>query len=139
MAQQRAPRFATETQKRLKDMLNNLKWKTQDIEGLKLQLTVLFKMIHDLIDIPPSDYLTRTSSRTRKSNSHKYLQYFTSTDCFKNSFCFRTILVLKRLPSTVAEAPSLALFKRELSILTFEWGISPDHYPHPMMSVEHQN
>ena len=122
MAQMRAPRFVTRRHRNTNsfiDMFNHLKWKTQEVKLSKLQLTVLFKMLHDLIHIPPSDYLTPTSSMTRKFHSHKYLQYPTSTDCFKNSICSSTIPVWKRLPETVAKALSLASFKRKLSDLTF--------------------
>ena len=89
MIQRKAARFVTRRNRNtssVTDMLNHLEWETHEIRRPKLQLTELFKMLHGLIDIPPSDYLTPTSSRTRKFHSHKYRQYSTSTDCFKNSF-----------------------------------------------------
>ena len=81
----------------------------------KLQLIILFKIVHGLIDIPPTDYLTQTSSRTRTAHKYKYQQYSTSTDCFKYSFFPRTTPLWNRL----SEAPFLVSFKRELSNLTF--------------------
>ena len=85
----------------------------------KLQLIVLYKIVHGLIDIPPTDYLTQTSSRTRTAHKYKYQQYSTSTDCFKYSFFPWTIPLWKRLPAAAAKAPYLVSFKRELSHLTF--------------------
>ena len=40
---------------------------------------VLYKIVHELIDIPPSDYLTQNSSRARAAHKDKYEQYSTST------------------------------------------------------------
>ena len=140
MVQRRAARFVTRRYRNISsitDMLNYLEWETLETRRRKLQLTVISKIIHELIDIPLSEYLTPASSRTRASHSLKYQQHSTSTDCFKYSFFPpRTIPVWNRLPVTVAEAPSLASFKRELSDVTFYWGFSFQPWMYTqMMSV----
>ena len=89
MVQCRATRFVTRrcrSTSSVTDMLNHLGWATLETRRSKLQLTVLFKIIHKLIDIPPSEYLTPASSWTRASHSLKYQQYSISTDCCKYSF-----------------------------------------------------
>ena len=69
----------------VKDMLDYLGWESHETRS-KLQLIVLYKIVHGLIDIPPTDYLTQTNSRIRSAHKYKYKQYSTSTDCFKYSF-----------------------------------------------------
>ena len=57
----------------------------------KLQLIVLYKIAHRLINIPPTDSLSQISSRTRTAQKYKYQQDSTPTDCFKYNFFPRTI------------------------------------------------
>lgn len=122
MVQRRAARFVTNRFRNtssVSDMLDHLGWETHETRRTKLQLAVFYKIVHALIAIPASSYLTPANTRTRAAHSMKYQHYPTSTDCFKFSFFPRTIPVWNRLPATAAEAPSLASFKRELSDLTF--------------------
>ena len=122
MVQRRSARFVTNRYRNtssVTNMLDYLDWESHEMRRSKLQLIVLYKIVHGLIDIPPTDYLTQTSSRTRAAHKYKYQQYSTSTDCFKYSFFLRTIPLWNRLPAAAAEAPSLVSFKRELSNLTF--------------------
>ena len=100
-------------------MLDHLQWDTLENRTEKVQLIMLYKIVHDLVDIPSSTYLRPVTSRTRAANTHKFQQYSTSTDYYKYSFFPRTILAWNRLPASVAEAPSLAFFKRELSSQPF--------------------
>ena len=80
------------------DMFDYLGWESHETRRSKLQLIVLYKIVHGLIDIPPTDYLTQTNSRTRSAHKYKYKQYSTSTDCFKYSFFPRTIPLWNSLP-----------------------------------------
>ena len=90
--------------------------KSHETRRSKLQLIVLYKIVHGLIDIPPTDYATQTNSRTRSAHKYKYKQYSTSTDCFKYSFSPRTIPLWNRLPPALL---GILGFRRELSDLTF--------------------
>ena len=117
MVQHRAARFVTGRYRNtssLMDMLDYLRWETHESRRTKLQLTVFYKIVHDLIAIPHSRYLTPDSKNTRAAHSFKFQQYPTSTDCFKFSFFPRTIPVWNKLPAAAAVAPSLVSFKREL-------------------------
>ena len=125
MVQGRAARFVTSRYRNtssVTDMLDYLGWESHETRRSKLQLIVLYKIVHGLIDIPPDDYLIQGNSRTRAVNKFKFMfkyqfkyqSYSTSTESYKNSF-----LPENRLPATVAEAPSLVSFKRGLSDLTF--------------------
>ncbi|MCG8046534.1 MAG: hypothetical protein N0E48_12995, partial [Candidatus Thiodiazotropha endolucinida] len=101
------------------DMLSHLQWETLKSRRQKQQLTMLYKIIHNLVDIPSAEYLQLTTSRTRAAHSLRYNTYRTSTDGHKYSFFPRTIPVWNRLPASAAEAPSLASFKKELNTLPF--------------------
>ena len=119
MVQRRAAPFLTNRNtSRVTDMLDYLGREKHESRRTKLQLTVFYKIVHDLIAIPHSRYLTSASKKTRAAHSFKFQQYPTSTDCFKFSFFPRTIPVWNRLPAAAAEAPSLVSFK-ELGSLTF--------------------
>ena len=122
MVQRREARFVSNRYRNtssVQDMLTNLNWENLATRRKKIQLTLLYKITNNLIDINPNDYLQKTNSRTRASHQQKYLPYSTKTDCYKHSFFPNTIPLWNRLPASVAEAPSLASFKKELSNLTF--------------------
>ena len=78
--------------------------------GAKTQLTMLFKIIHGLVDIPAEDYLVPASTRTRSQHSLKFLQIPVSSDYYKFSFFPRTFCRWNSVPANVAEAPSLVTF-----------------------------
>ena len=101
------------------DMLQDLDWESLESRRIKIQLTLLFKVIQDLVDIPASAYLTPASTRTRAYHTKKLRQISSKSDAYKHSFFPRTIPVWNPLPATVAEAPDLVSFKQGLSTLTF--------------------
>jgi hypothetical protein len=122
MVQRRAARFTTNRYRNtssVTDMLEQLNWESLQTRREKVQLTMLYKIVNDLVDIPSSTYLKPHHSRTRASHKHRFQHYSTSTDYFKYSFFPRTIPAWNKLPATTAEAPSLASFKRELSSQPF--------------------
>ena len=96
-------------------MLDALQWESLESRRTKIQLTLLFKIINDLVDIRADDYLASSTGRTRQSLSKKYRQISTRTDSYKFSFFPRTIPVWNSLPASVAEAPSLVSVKKGLS------------------------
>ncbi|CAC5409914.1 unnamed protein product [Mytilus coruscus] len=122
MVQRCAARFATNcymNTSSVGSMLEELDWESLENRGVKLQLTLLYKVVNYLVDIPCDTYLTPMSSRTRSSHTKKFRQYSTKTYGYKYSFFPRTVTVWNSLPATVAEAPSLVSFKREISTLSF--------------------
>ena len=122
MVQRRAARYATNRYRNtssVSDMIDDLEWETLESRRTKIQLTMFFKIVNDLVDIPSSDYLILANSKTRANHSKKMQQYHTRTDIFKNSFFPRTIRNWNQLPASVAEAPDLVSFKRGLSSVSF--------------------
>ena len=104
---------------RVTDMLQDLDWETPESRRVKIQLTLLFKVIQDLVDIPASAYLTPASTRTRANHMKKLRQILSKSDAYKHCFVPRTIPDWNSLPATVAKAPDLVSFKLGLSTLTF--------------------
>ena len=100
-------------------MLDHLEWETLESRRTKNQLIMFFKIVQGLVDIPADKYLTPASTRTRSRHSLKYRQIPTSSDYYKHSFFPQTVCLWNSLPATVAEAPGLVPFKRELSKISF--------------------
>ena len=122
MVQRRAARYATNRYhytSSVTDMLQDLDWESLESRRVKIQLILLFKVIHDLVDIPAAAYLTPASTRTRANHTKKLRQISSRSDQYKFSFFPRAITVWNSLPATVAEAPDLVFFKQGLSTLTF--------------------
>ena len=118
MVQHRAARYVTNRYRNtsiVTSMLEHLEWETLETRRAKHQLTMLFKIINGIVDIPASDYLTPASSKIRSQHSLKFRQIPTSSDYYKFSFFPRTVRPWNSLTASVAEAPSLVSFKLELS------------------------
>ena len=74
MVQRRIASFATNRYRNtssVTDMLENLNWETLETRRTKSQLTMMFKILHGLVDIPADDYLTPASTRTRALHTKK--------------------------------------------------------------------
>ena len=123
MVQRRAARYTTNRYRntsRVKSMLDELGWDTLEHRRKNLQLTMSYKVVNNHVDIQCKEYLTPQNSKTRSSHK-KFQQYSTTTNILKYSFFStkRTILVWNSLPASVAEAPSLVSFRRELATITY--------------------
>ena len=70
-------------------------------------------------DIPDEKYLTPASSLTSSSPSLKFRQIPASSDYHKYSFFPNIVFFWNSLPASVANAPCLASFKRDLSKVPF--------------------
>ena len=122
MVQRRAARFTTRRYRNtssVSEMLDHLNWETLGSRRTKSSITMFYKVVNNLVDIPASTYLTPGSSRTRSSHSLKFRQFQCSLNSFKYSFFPATVVTWNSLPASVAEAPDLASFKRGISALTF--------------------
>ena len=122
MIQRRAARYVSNRFRNtssVSSMLDALQWESLESRRTKIQLTLLFKIINDLVNIRADDYLASSTGRTRQSHFMKYRQISTRTDSYKFSFSPRSIPVWNSLPASVAEAPSLVSFKKGLSPLSF--------------------
>ena len=74
-------------------MIDHLQWKSLESRKSKIHLTLFFKVIHNLIDIPAKNYLTPSTKRARarkavwsspseqKSIWENFLPYILFIDC----------------------------------------------------------
>jgi uncharacterized protein (UPF0305 family) len=109
----RAARYVTNRYRNtssVTSMLGDLEWDTLEIRRKKIRLTMMYKIINNLIDIRAEEYLTKPTRQTRSSHSLKYQQFSASTDYYKHSFFPQTTSIWNTLP---AEAPCLVSFKQE--------------------------
>ncbi|CAG2215457.1 unnamed protein product [Mytilus edulis] len=88
MVQRREARYATNRYRNTSSvgsMLEELDWESLENRRVKLQLSLLYKVVNVLVDIPCDMYLTPMSSRTRSSHTKKFRQYSTKTNGYKYS------------------------------------------------------
>ena len=63
-------------------MLDHLHWKSLESIRVKCQLTMMFKTLHSLVDIPLDRYLISASSGTRSQHEQKLRQIQASSDYY---------------------------------------------------------
>ena len=122
MVQHRSARYVTNRYRNMSsvtNMFDELNWESLESRWTKIQLNLLYKIMNGIVDIPTPPYVTQASARTRSSHTKKLRQISSRTDAYKYSFSPRTIPFWNSLPASIAEAPDLVTFKRELSTLTF--------------------
>jgi hypothetical protein len=124
MVQRRAARYTTHRYRNTSsgsDMLCDLHSTTLEDRHSKHQLVLIYKIVHGLVDIPASQYLTAPLCRTRSQHDHKYRQYQAKTDLFKYSVFPKTVVLWNSLPATImiADAPDLTSFKKEMQCHIF--------------------
>ena len=107
MVQHRAARYVKNRYRNtssVTSMLEHFEWEFLEARRAKHQITMLFKIIHDLVDIPANDYLTPALNRTRSQHSLKFTQIPTSSDYYKfilvSTFIFNDFLCEPRRDKT---------------------------------------
>ena len=116
--QRRAARYVTNRHNNtssVTSMLNELGWDSLEQRRINSRLSLFYKIVNDLVDVPASEYLRPSSGRARSRHSKTFIQFSTRTDCYHHSFFPFTVPLWNSLPAAVAEAPNLESFKRELA------------------------
>ena len=93
MLQRRAARYITNrfgNTSSVSSMIDHLHWESLESRRTKIQLTLFFKVVHSMIDIPADTCLTPSTTRTRSAHSKKFRHFPHSSDSFKYSFFPRT-------------------------------------------------
>ena len=94
-------------------MLEELQWEPLEERRLRSRLVMMYKINHDLIDIPAASYLTSGDARTRGTTN--YRQPHTNTNIYKFSFFPRTIRDWNSLPDSARNASNIEAFKGQLT------------------------
>ena len=121
MVQRRAARYITGRYHNISsptEMLDNLKIETLEERRAKAQLTMMYKIMKGLVDIPASNYFTKTESRTRSNHDMKTRQIMANTNIYLFSFFPRWISLWNDLPSSTVNADLIG-FKKQIASLKF--------------------
>ena len=93
MVQRRAARYVLRryhNTSSVSDMLDHLQWPTLAQRRCCYRLTLLYKITHNLVAVPSSQYITPHQTSTI-SNSLAYLPFRCKTNAFQNSFYPKTV------------------------------------------------
>ena len=100
------------------DMIHSLGWESLQMRRLKIRIILLFKIIHDLIDIQ-ADQLNSSNARTRGHNM-RYRQISARQHYYRYSFLSHTIEHWNNLPLDLFKLKDLDTFKTALSDFTLD-------------------
>ena len=115
--QRRAARFVTgdfSYYSSVTKMIKDLGWSDLAHRRRDARLTMLFKIINDLVSIKPEMYITQGSSNTRSNNNKKFRHFLASTPAFQNSFFPKTIPQWNKLSQSTVDALTVEAFKASL-------------------------
>ena len=113
--QKRAAHYVTGDHRRtssIKTMIENLKWKSLAERRAQARVTMLYKAIKDLVDLPTD--LLIPSTVTTRGHKKKYQIPFSRTNIHQYSFYPRTIITWNNLTSAAVECKTLDSFRREV-------------------------
>ncbi len=118
--QRRAARFVNNNfydkdQGAVTSMLNNLNWETLEQRRAKIRDVLMYKVVHNLVDIP-SVLLIPSDSRTRGSTGFRTI--YSRIDTYKYSFFPRTILTWNHLPIDLRRVATVDQFRAGLGALS---------------------
>ncbi len=116
--QRQAARFCKNNYSRepgtVTQLLKDLQWDTLQSRRKTQRLSILYKMEHNLIDIPLDQYIKRNTRCSRKHNK-QLVQIRHSTNIFGNSFFPVTIKEWNSLPPNIVSSTSLNSFQISLA------------------------
>ena len=118
MVQRRAARFVMNKYSNydsVSQMLDTLGLNTLEDRRNKLRAVMVYKIIHNLVDIEPCNYLTPSQLPTL-GHHHRFQQLPTYIDSYKYSFFPDAIKIWNNLPEHTVEASTLLLFKKGLHL-----------------------
>jgi hypothetical protein len=117
--QRQAARFCKNNYSReegtLTQILSELGWETLETRRLIHRLSLMYKIRHELIEIPMDQYLT-PNTRSYRPHNQKYIKPATRIDAYKYSFFPASIHLWNNLPANIVESTSIQSFKTALHI-----------------------
>ena len=94
-------------------LLSDLKWETLETRRLIHRLSLMYKIRHELVEIPMSQHLVH-NTRSSRPHNQKYIRPATRIDAYKYSFFPASIKEWNKLPAHVVECATLESFKASL-------------------------
>ena len=89
---------------------------TTSVFRAKARVTIMYWIVHNLVDIPVSDHLTQAPT-SRRTGGFKFHAPYTHTLGYQHAFFTDSVGMWNNLPSAVMEAARLDLFKDQLAKL----------------------
>ena len=117
--QRRAARFVMNDYRRtssVTEMLTNLDWDTLQERRDLTRLSMMYRIVHGLVDIPAESYLKPSTSTTRGHNS-RFRQIRTSNSTYQQSFFPEDHW--NQLPQTAVSQTTLEAFQNQLATHTY--------------------
>jgi hypothetical protein len=96
-------------------MLLQLKWELLKFRRIKLRLTLMYKIMNNLVDISREPYFQPAFGHTRSQNNLKIRQLPTTKSYHQASFFINTIPHWNIAPASVVSAPTLDSFRGALA------------------------
>ena len=104
--QRRGARFVMDRYKNdqsVSSMLETLQWTNLEERRSRGRICMLDKIVKGKVAIKEEDYITRSNTRTRSTNSIKFITIGTKTNPYKYSFFSRTIPSWNNTPDETVE------------------------------------
>ena len=118
--QRRAARFMFSRYSReasVTSMLHELQWPLLEQRRSEARLSMLHRIVHEKVDIPIAELLTRATRPSRRSHDHQFQRIACRKDCYKYSFVPRTVIQWNNLGSDIVDLNDPKQFKTELQQL----------------------
>ena len=116
--QRQAARFCTNNYSRepgsLTKLLQELGWETLQMRRKSKRITTLYKIEHNIIDIPLDQYI-KHNTRCSHKHSSQFLQIRHSSNTFGHSFFPTTAKEWNALPSNIISSNSIESFQKNLN------------------------
>ena len=113
MVQRRAARYVMRryhNTSSVTHMLDHLQWPLLSQRRSCLCLVFLYKIVNQLVAIPPDLYITSHQTNTR-THQHDFLPFLCSTNSYRHSFFPATVCQWNTLPDHIVASSSLNIFK----------------------------
>ena len=120
--QRRAARFVTgdyKTTSSTSQTIANLGWSSLQQRRTEARLVMMYRITHDIVDIPVAQYLHQATVMHIRGPSQRYMLPFFRTDVYRHSFFPAGIRLWNQLPEHVATAQTLNYFKAGLAVDLF--------------------
>jgi hypothetical protein len=118
MVQRRAARFVTRryhNTSSVSGMLEELGWEPLKVRRAKFRLAFMYKIVHGLVAVPASQFLTPHTSDTRYSHNLQYFYPYAKQNYYKYTFFIRTVPLWNLMPGAAVEASSKDAFRAYLA------------------------
>jgi len=93
----------------------SLGWESLQSRRLHSRLTMMYKITNGLVEVSQEYHPVPRPQNSSRGHPRQFQRFQPKVDAFKYAFLPRTIPAWNALPQAVAEADSLAIFKRHMS------------------------